>query len=312
MKGIMRIGFLLCGLMLLFSDTAQAQQPEVRSRLASDTLRVGIPARLQLEVSGLPDTLVWLPFTIDTARSIAIVESTPWTPRGGGWIKEMRFVPLADGRSLLPGLAVSPQNGSDTMYSNSLIINALLDSSLVEGPEIRPVKDIIREGVKWYDYLVYLWILLGLALLVVVFFVWKKYRKRQAKPIEAKTINRAPEDIAFEKLRKLRDAEIWQTGAIKEYQSELTYILREFLEKKFSIPALEQPSSELLNRLREITSDNEWIGKVRQILEIADLVKFAKGVPGASFHDEALESTAQLIKQSLHFIREEEQKNPES
>ena len=84
------------------------------------------------------------------------------------------------------------------------------------------------------------------------------------------------------------------------------------IKKKFSIPALEHPSSELLNRLREITSDNEWIGKVRQILEIADLVKFAKGVPGASFHDEALESTAQLIKQSLHFIREEEQKNPES
>lgn len=309
---MMRIGLAACGLMVMTTVNALAQQPEVRSRLAGDTLRVGLPARLQLEVSGLPDTPVWLAFTIDTVRSIALVESTPWTSRAGGWLKEMRFVPLANGRIVLPGLAVMPAKGNDTLYSNPLILNAFLDSSVVQGPEIRPVKDIIREGVKWYDYLMYLWILLGAGVVAALFFLWRKYRQRHAAPVEVKVINRSPEDVAFEKLRKLRDAEMWQSGDIKEYQSQLTFILREFLEKKFAIPALEHPSSEILSRMRDITTDGDWINQVRQILEIADLVKFAKGDPGASFHAEALERTAQLIKESLKFQQEEEQQNPES
>ena len=297
---------------LLWSASVDAQQPVIRNRVLTDSLRLGIPARMQVEVSGLPDTPAWLPFTIDTLHDLAVVEELPWTIQAGRYLKEMRFVPLTDGGIDLPGLAFKNSAGGDTVYSNPLHLQVLLDTTLVSSPDIRPVKDIVREGVKWYDYLIYLWILLGVALIAALIYAWKVWRKRHDKPVEVIQAIRSPEEVAYEKLRKLRDAEMWQAGQIKAYQSELTFILREYLQKKFAFPALEQPSSDIVRQLSQITKDHDWIAQVRQILEIADLVKFAKGDPGPSFHEEALERTTKLIKTSLGFLESTEPETEES
>src|SRR5574343_462828 len=76
-----------------------------------------------------------------------------------------------------------------------------------------------------------------------------------------------------------------QKGDVKEYYSEMTDIARTYIEESIHIPAMESTSSELLDSLKKAISEKkmfvnrEELDKFRQVLENADLVKFAKSKP---------------------------------
>jgi len=78
---------------------------------------------------------------------------------------------------------------------------------------------------------------------------------------------------------------LWQNNEIKKYYSELTEIVRVFIEKELEIPALEITTHELVSLLsdynnpKNIKPAKETIRKLNALLQEADLVKFAKSTP---------------------------------
>ncbi|MBT8230721.1 MAG: hypothetical protein KJO50_10705, partial [Bacteroidia bacterium] len=81
------------------------------------------------------------------------------------------------------------------------------------------------------------------------------------------------------KLEALANEQLWKQGKVKEHQSQLTYIIREYLENLFGIKALESTTDEILLALKDFDFEQSHQMDLKQILQIADLVKFAKARP---------------------------------
>ena len=172
----------------------------------------------------------------------------------------------------------------------------------------------------WYYFKKYLkqfwWaILLLLAMLsaLVYFLVFYKKGKKptlfKIKPDEPAHI------IALAKLENIRKEKIWSRGQIKEFHVQVTDVIREYLENRFGIQAIEMTSSEILgitSTTDEISNEDQL--KLRQILEIADAVKFAKYQALQNENDlslrnsfEFVESTKEIIDEKLNLKQSEAQ-----
>ena len=76
---------------------------------------------------------------------------------------------------------------------------------------------------------------------------------------------------------------------LKDYYSELTFIIRKYLDEKVYDRALESTTDELISRLsllkeaNQVDISKEDIKNLESILKRADLVKFAKSAPDIVF-----------------------------
>ena len=94
-----------------------------------------------------------------------------------------------------------------------------------------------------------------------------------------------PFEEAILRLNELDEKLLWQNNKIKEYYSELTEIVRGYIERELKVPALENTTDEVLAMIKDfknldsIETSKETIKKLKDLLREADLVKFAKSKP---------------------------------
>jgi len=167
--------------------------------------------------------------------------------------------------------------------------------------EIAPINDIIREKKVWTDYK--WWIIAAAALLLVLLALWllpKMFSSRTEETAVKKRKKPKPPAhiVALQKLEKLKKEKIWKEGKVKEFQSQLTHILREYLENRYHIKALEQTTSEIINSLNNIDMPEKYISLISEILQIADMVKFAKAKPGEDINEKFLDKTIEFVKET--------------
>lgn len=94
----------------------------------------------------------------------------------------------------------------------------------------------------------------------------------------------------------LKEQKLWQQGMHKQYQSQLTDLLREYIEERYAVPALERTTDELLNELRISPLAQEQHILLGNMLRSADLVKFAKAIPTP-------EENEAMMTQALRFVQ---------
>lgn len=182
----------------------------------------------------------------------------------------------------------------DTIFTEQLGLMVRTIPVTGDSTRLEPIKPIIEEPFEFQDALPYLAGILGLiALIVAMVFYLRRFKRREAPP--PPVIKRPAHEIALDKLEGLRKAGLWQQGKIKEYQSELTYIVREYLENRFHIKALESTTEEILRDLRKAAVDPQWIERLRQVFQTADLVKFANAEPPVNVHDHAMEAAEVFV-----------------
>ena len=148
---------------------------------------------------------------------------------------------------------------------------------------IKDIKPPIEVPFSWKEYLPYIyWGIGGLAVLAGTVLLLRNYlKKRKAKPIVPEIIvpKIPPHVTALERLEKLKEEKLWQQGKLKQYHSEISEILRQYIEHRFYIPAMEQVTDEILYAFRTADAPEEQKMKLRHTLILADLVKFAKELP---------------------------------
>lgn len=144
------------------------------------------------------------------------------------------------------------------------------------------IKDIVpaNEGIgDWWKYLLVLLVIAGIGA-----FVYWYIKKRQQNKIEEE-IYKTPIEKATSLLNNLEKKELWQQGEVKAYYSELTDIVRNYIEEAIEIPAMESTTSELIEGLKmaskkkKMKLSQETIDNLFVVLKQADLVKFAKSKP---------------------------------
>ena len=101
--------------------------------------------------------------------------------------------------------------------------------------------------------------------------------------------------IAFGKLEILKGEKLWQEGKLKQYHSSLTDIVREYIENRYKIQALEQTTDEILWSFRNVAIDEESKTKLKRVLVVADLVKFAKEIPLPAENEMSLTNSYDFI-----------------
>ncbi len=120
-----------------------------------------------------------------------------------------------------------------------------------------------------------------------VYRYWKR-RARRATGTEYVPPPRPAHEIALEELALVKEKKLWQRGLIKEYYSEVTEVLRRYIENRWQVRALEETTDEILTGLTGTGIAGDLLRSVEKGLRRADLVKFAKAQPGIPEHEEMM------------------------
>ncbi|MGN0086365.1 MAG: BatD family protein [Alloprevotella sp.] len=116
-----------------------------------------------------------------------------------------------------------------------------------------------------------LWVLLLAALACAM-------RLSDSRPLEKRIVIPAPEPAhrpAISAIEEIRRHEPADVDALRHYYDRLTDVLRTYILQRFGVGAKEMTSAEIVERLAQI-NDPSALRELREILETADLVKFAK------------------------------------
>jgi hypothetical protein len=151
---------------------------------------------------------------------------------------------------------------------------------------LMPIKDLIREPKKWYDqWLFFLISLIVLLVLLYFFLKGKRFTSVYEKLEEESSLLKSAHEIALEELDRLESEKLWEQGEIKEFQTQLTGIVRKYLQNRFAVRAMEMTTPQVLQSLNNRIG-SEQTRQLESILTLGDLVKFAKYKPLEALHQE--------------------------
>jgi hypothetical protein len=177
-----------------------------------------------------------------------------------------------------------------------LVVNDVADVDTVTA-EVKDIADIMK--VRYTFWEIFRWILLGLAVLFVAGAVtYIVIRLKKHKPIIElkKEPPVPPEQRALAALEDLRVQQLWQQGKIKEYHTELTDIVRGYLEEGWGIASTDMTSDETLEAYRRSRCFSDILEeKLSRMLRTADMVKFAKSEPMPYEHDRSLSDAVDFV-----------------
>lgn len=175
---------------------------------------------------------------------------------------------------------------SRASFTDSLLVNVI--TVPVDTTKIKqyPIKSIKGEPVQFDDYKFIIYWLLAILIMVatVLYFALKRTENTETNTSESLL---TPYKEAVRSLDQLDKKLLWQNNKVKEHYSELTNLLRNYIERELHIPALEITTDKLIEILSDfsnseaIITDKETIQKLKKLLQQADLVKFAKSKPMA-------------------------------
>ncbi len=201
----------------------------------------------------------------------------------------------------LPDLpVVSVQDGvNDTIWIDAGQIEV---TSVVDEADTSSIRDI-RPPVKlpWtfkemLPYLIGGVVALGLA--IAAYLWWKKRRRDRGEVPEYVPPPIPPDVLAMRRLEELRIKKLWQDGKPKEYHSELTDILKEYLGSSYDFNAPEMTTEELVAVRGKWAREEELFSQMRRILTVADFVKFAKFNAQPHDHEKSLEMAFGFVEKT--------------
>lgn len=139
-----------------------------------------------------------------------------------------------------------------------------------------------------------------ISLLVAAFFAYRFYRNKKESGYLFKTPEpkRPAHEIALASLEALLAKDLTGNGEVKQYYIELSEIIRRYIEGRFFIPALEETSFEILTEIRNQELSDELYDLLVEFLELSDMVKFAKQIPGEQEHERSAQIARQFIDET--------------
>ena len=166
----------------------------------------------------------------------------------------------------------------------------------IRGPIEEPFSIIDWTKENW------IWIALVLILLIGGIILIYYLKNRPENIVEEIKVVIPPHVIGLQKLQKLKEDELWQAGKVKMYHSAISEIIREYIEKRYEVHALENTTHEIMQSLRFHSIEPNLLTKLNQVLVLSDLVKFAKEKPLAAENEMSLMNAVEFVKSTKQII----------
>jgi hypothetical protein len=294
----------LIGLVAAFAVVAgtsgRAQEPYARAALDSTRYLVGDAIPVHVQVSHLPGASL-RPLFADTIGGFTILGMSPFRLQGESLSSGDVVVARYDsGDATLPPLTflvTQPGDSAGRAVATNPLALTIQTVPVDTASDIKDLKPPLSIPLTWQEILLGLGVLLLLAAVAFLLYRWWKRRGRPAAADQAAPL-RPAHVIALEELGTLKAKKLWQQGLIKQYYTEVTDILRRYLENRYRLMALERTTDEILEDLQRIRLTTELLGKTDRLLRRADLVKFAKHQPPTPEHDESLQIVYDVVERT--------------
>ena len=256
-----------------------AQNPVVNSQVETSSIRIGEQFQFKISVNGTENVI--LPKMV--LKGLEIIDSAKVDTINNMLIQKYILTGFDSGAFYIPQQEVFVRN--QAYFTDSLLINVAtveIDTTKIKK---YPIKSIKSEPYVFDDFKMYIYLLLAALAIIgfwIYYFVIRKRKVQEEKPLYKML---PPFEEAIYKLNELDSKLLWQNNHVKEYYSELTEIVRNYIEREMQVPALEKTTDEIIEMLRDfqnantINTSKETIKKLKELLQEADLVKFAKSKP---------------------------------
>ena len=289
----------------------KAQDVEVEGKVESTDVQVGKPFTLNLSLKVPYGWFVeWNDFTTDTlSEQLDIikrsdVERTADADSNVIVKQQLTLMTFDTGQVQVPPIALKYARSFDDpnrlkaytdpidLYSTTIAV----DTTLAYKPIVEP----IAAPVQMKE--VFPWILAVLLLALAAFGIWYWRKHRKTKVDADGNIVRGPVIPPYDKavgdLETLRQQKLWQSGKVKEYYSSLTDIAREYIEGQFGVNAVEMTTDDILEEIKPLHFSQETYDKLKDTMEVADLVKFAKYSSSNLESENAMNSMTEFVNES--------------
>jgi hypothetical protein len=294
---------LLVGANQLISQTIQAT-----AKADTTAIAIGQQVLFHLDFTAPKKTKVIWPILQDSLAShVEIVrKSAIDTTINGDYIKysqRLTITSFDSGAYTIPPIGINYQLANDTAMQHAFSEAVVFRVQTVKVDTTRAIRDIkgpMEAPLTFAEILP--WLLAFLALAIVITLVWYYLRQRKHnKPFI--TLPRKPKQpayqIALESLEGLKSRKLWQNGRIKEYYSDLTDILRLYIEEQLGVTAIEMTTDEILHSFADKNGISGLLNRLRQVLTTADLAKFAKAQPIASENELSMQNAIEFVKETI-------------
>lgn len=291
-------------LIFFFTLSAFAQEISVKASVDSSDYLIGDHINFTLTVSHSDEVGILTPFFRDSLGKFEIIKEYPVEKKKSenkNLLTYKYVLSYFDSAEVtIPPIRIFFRTKYDStlqsVQSDSLQIRIHKLNVKVE-EDIKDIKPPVRIPFDWFSLII--WILVGLAILIIAYFLYKKYfRKKAVQEVSKPQIILPPHEQALMKLDQLDREQLWQKGFVKEYHTRITEIIREYFEKRFKLPALELPTSEQIEYLKHIPEAKEIISLTESFLTNADLVKFAKFVPMDGVNSEMMKQAIEIVNRT--------------
>ncbi len=257
-----------------------AQKPLVKAEIDTTNIRIGEQFNLKVSVDAVANVI--LPKLI--LNGLEIVDSTKVDTIKNSLVRKYTLTGFDSGGFYIPKQQIFIEN--QAYLTDSLLVNVATIAIDTTKVKKFPIKAIKAEPYVFDDYKMYIYVLLAALAIIGFWIYWFVIRKRK-ETLEEEPVYKAlpPYEEAMYRLNELDEKLLWQNNKIKEYYSELTEIVRGYIERELNVPALENTTDEVLEMIKDfkkantIVTSEETIDKLKALLQEADLVKFAKSKP---------------------------------
>ncbi|RDY60257.1 hypothetical protein DX873_09875 [Flagellimonas nanhaiensis] len=294
---------LLCLFLIPFLGVSQSE-PRISSEIDTASIKIGEQVQYKITVEADSTDLVHFPegqtfSPLETVEALMID-----TTKNNDRVILQRIYALTQfdsGAYTIPPQRISINE--QPFFTDSFrikVADVVVDTTKQKMFDIKPLIQVERSYAKLWMTL--LWVFLAL-LIVGGLLYWFVFRK---KPLteEEKEALLPPYDRALLELKKLENSRYLIQDEYKKYYSELTGIVRSYLEEDVNVSALESTTSQLITKLEmlkdagELNLEDDTIEQFQKILQTADLVKFAKSKPALTVAEQDRKLVEQIVEKT--------------
>ncbi len=251
----------------------------VKAEIDTTSIRIGEQFQLKISVDETQNVII----PKIQLKGLEIIDSTRIDTIKNSLIRRYILTGFDSGAFYIPQQQIFVKN--QAFLTDSLLIN--IATIAIDTAKVKkfPIKSIKKEPYTFDDFRIYIYLILAILAIIGFWIYWFVIRKRKETEDAPTYRTLPPFEEAILRLNELDEKLLWQNNKIKEYYSELTEIVRGYIERELKVPALENTTDEVLAMIKDfknadsIETSKETIKKLKDLLQEADLVKFAKSKP---------------------------------
>jgi len=315
MKPVPKILFLF--IVTCIGVYSYGQQVEVNNSIDKDWILIGDHVTMDITISCPANaTIVWpeindtITDKVEVIRKLAIDTTfLDQTQETALFSQKLVITSFDSGFHVLPPFVILYQLEGEDEFRGIETEALLLKVSTMDvdmEDDIMDISPLIDVPLSFREILPWLFGALGLVLIILILIYFFRKRKKSEPMIQIrKKPVIPPHQVALEALQSLKSKKLWQTGRVKDYHTELTDITRTYISDKFKIHATEMVTYEILDELADMPISSQTKLKLKEMLEMADMVKFAKGNPLPDEQERSMNFAIDFVKDTIFLIEED-------